>query len=281
MQKANRMFQTTAPHDEFYFMRERVVDVDAAVVGISKMRWVGINETDANKDSAVQIMKVNRFDVLPILQINGSVSAYFQTSEWGNYSSINRAHISHRDVLPLHTHVRDVLKSFVLENRYFYFLTNEERIAGLISIVNFNCRQVKIYLFSLISELEIGLGQLLSQNLTDDQIVSTVASACVGRNRAEVMNRIEADRSTGVEVRAVEYLYLSQLLELILAKKLHHKLTYHSDEEFRTATLPIRNLRNQIAHPTKSLITHPESCRKLWDTIDSIEEVLFALRQLL
>jgi hypothetical protein len=37
-------------------------------------------------------------------------------------------------------------------------------------------------------------------------------------------------------------------------------------------------LRDAVAHPIRSLIVDPESCKKLWEQIDQIEGVLFHLR---
>jgi hypothetical protein len=59
------------------------------------------------------------------------------------------------------TPLKDMIQKFVVESRNFYFLDNEDSVVGLISIANLNCRQVKVYLYSLLSELEIKLGDLL------------------------------------------------------------------------------------------------------------------------
>ena len=76
--------------------------------------------------------------------------------------------------MPVQTHVRDILKAFAQENRLFYFLTNDGHLTGLISIVNFNCRQVKTYLFSLINEFEVRLGRLVYQKVGEEEILESV-----------------------------------------------------------------------------------------------------------
>ena len=55
----------TLPH-EFDFARENVVDVNAAVVGISASRWISVPPEQASGDIPKAIMRERRFDVLPI-----------------------------------------------------------------------------------------------------------------------------------------------------------------------------------------------------------------------
>jgi hypothetical protein len=224
-------------------------------------------------------MRHHRFDVLPVESSDGSVRAYFRATRWGDYSSIIYSKITHHDVLPLHTHIRDVLRGFALEDRSFYFLTNEDRMAGLISFVNFNCRQVKTYLFSLISEFELRLGQFLLANVSEEGMIDAVSKGN-HRERSAVLDRFEKDKALGVDVKLVEYLYLSQLFEILVANRLYNIFESESGADLNCRFAPIKKLRNQVAHPTKSLITEPDSCRKLWVTIDAIEEALFKLRQM-
>ena len=53
-------------YDDTRFLRETVVDVDAAVVGVSKARWEAIAEREASVEEAARRMQANRFDILPI-----------------------------------------------------------------------------------------------------------------------------------------------------------------------------------------------------------------------
>jgi hypothetical protein len=173
-----------------------------------------------------------------------------------------------------------VLKSFALENRSFYFLTNDDRIAGLISIVNFNCRQVKTYLFSLISEFEVRLGEFLVKHFTEEEMIKLAFANAQHRDSKRMRAIFENDRASGVDVPLVEYLFLWQLLDIFVAKQMYGVFDCDSKEQFAEKFSPIKRLRNQVTHPIKSLITEPGSCRKLWDTVDAIEEALFKLRHL-
>ena len=74
--------------DDAAFLRESVVEVDAAVVGISRARWTAIDGNKATEERATAIMRKKRFDVLPITD-REEVKRYFRTDKWNCYSSIS------------------------------------------------------------------------------------------------------------------------------------------------------------------------------------------------
>ena len=201
------------------FLRESVVDIDAAVVGISSTRWTSIPLANATSDHAAQIMSTNRFDILPIESPAG-VREYFQTLVWNDYSSVVRRSVTHRDVIPFTTPLRNVIQGFALESRDFYLLGSERRIVGLISIANLNCRQVKVYLFSLLSELEMQLGNLVSRHCSELDLLEMTFGTNENPKYDGVKERYKSDKAKGVDVPFVEYLYLSDLLKVIRKRSL-------------------------------------------------------------
>ncbi len=263
--------------EDTHFLRESVVDINAAVVGISSTRWTSIPLAAATPDQAVQMMSANRFDTLPIESPTG-VREYFQTQTWNDYSSILRRSVTHRDVIPFTMPLRHVIQGFALESRNFYFLCSERRIIGLITIANLNCRQVKVYLFSLLSDLEIQLANLVCRHCREPELLEMTFGTNENPKYADVKKRYQSDKANGVDVPFVEYLYLSDLLKVIRKKGLFGQLGYQSGREFDDAFGPMLTLRDAVAHPTRSLITDPKSATKLWERIDQVEGVLFHLR---
>jgi hypothetical protein len=266
---------TISPYEEAHFLREGVVDINAAVVGISKARWTCIEASDTTKEQAAAIMCQQRFDVLPI--VNGTeIKQYFRTQKWGDYSSISQETITHRDVIPFHMHIRDVIKGFALESRNFYFLHNERRIVGLISVVNLNCRQVKVYLFSLLSELEVRLGNFIAAHISEDELLQMTFGEKEKEKHEDVKKRYQEDKTTGVDACFVEYLYLSDLINIIIKQKLYERLRY-SRTRFEKSLGSLNDLRHAVAHPARSIITDKHPVEKLWERIDRVEEALFLL----
>lgn len=213
-------------------------------------------------------MRKQRFDILPIVS-GTEVKKYFRTDKQNDYSSISEKSINHQDVIPFHTHIRDVIKGLASESRNFYFLHNERRIVGLISDVNLNCRQVKVYLFSLLSELEIRLGHFITEHILEDELVKLTFGK-------DVKEHYEEDKMKGKDVPFVEYLYLSNLINIIVKQKLCAQLGY-SQTAFGEELGSLNNLRNDVAHPVHSIITERDTVKKLWERIDRVEKALFVL----
>lgn len=263
--------------EDSHFLRETVVDIDAAVVGVGNSRWSSIPETEATEQRASEMMRASRFDTLPIESARG-VKEYFQTVTWNDYSSIVRRTVVHRDVIPYKTPLRNVIQGFATESRNFYFLNNDRRIVGLISVSNLNCRQVTVYLFSLLSELEIHLGNLVSQHCQEPELLELTFGADDNLKFDGVKDRFSDDKTKGVDVPFVNYLFLSDLVNVIAKKRLFEALGYQSRTQFDKAFGPLVELRNAVAHPTRSIVTEPDSCNKLWQNIDQVEEALFVLQ---
>jgi hypothetical protein len=267
---------TISPHEDAHFLREGVIDINAAVVGISKARWMGIEESEGTEEQAAAIMRLHRFDILPIVD-GAEVKKYFYTDEWNDYSSISQKPVTHRDVLPFHTHIRDVIKGLAVESRDLYFLHNERRIVGLISVANLNCRQVKVYLFSLLSELEVRLADFIAKHISEDELLKMIFGAKEREKYEKVKERYQEDKMAGNDAHFVEYLYLSDMINIIAKQKLYEQLGYQSRTCFAKNLGSLNDLRHAVAHPSRSIVTDKHSVEKLWDRIDRVEEALFLL----
>jgi hypothetical protein len=259
---------------EVHFQRDGVIDINAAVVGISRSRWTTATPSDASTEHAQKIMRANGFDVLPI-DDGRRVREYFNTQEWGDYTSIEQKPTTYRDVISYQAPIRDVIKGFAAERRNFYFLGSENRIVGLVTVGNLNCRQVQIYLFSLFCELETAMACYLSSAMSQDEIKESFTQTR-SRNVPKVNDRYETDKRQGVDAPYVEYLHFSDLIQLIDPKRLAE---LGISAERQTDLKKLKDWRNRAAHPVQSLIRKPEEVKGLWDTLDLVEEVIFQLRQ--
>jgi len=255
------------------FLRTGTIDVDAAVIGVSRARWGHLNSEEASIEKAIPLMEANRFDVLPI--DNGSddpIYEYFHTQHWGKWTNetVVRSQITFRDVLPAQTSVLNLIEKFVMCDRLFFFLTYEHRIVGLVSAANLNSRQVNFYLFALLCELETRLSRLIKHHLD-----KTLILACL---KEKAQEDYQKDCEKGFENDAVQYLYLSSLLTLVHNQNLYKILGYSRKKQFKDMN-SLNELRNQVMHPVRSLIHDKSSLSKLWERIEKLQDVLFRLRQ--
>jgi len=268
---------STKASDEWYFSRENIINLNAAMIGTSRNNWQSINEESASPETAAELMRKGRFDVLPIVA-GERVTGYHQTSSWNDYSSIVRKSLSYKDVIPLQTPIRDLIKGFAVDGRLFYFLSNENRIAGLVTVADLNSRQVRTYLFSLLSELEIRLGEFLLAHVPEDELLAMTFSGSNAEKYDNVKERFKTDRDNGVETPFVDYLYLSDLINAIMKKGIYAKLGY-TKSQFKESLGSLNELRDTIAHPNRSIITRANTVDRLWGRIDRVEDALFRLRQ--
>jgi hypothetical protein len=259
-----------------HFLRKRIVEVDAAVVGIGKPRWVTIGHEEATDDKAQEKMAEHRFDVLPVEKSHG-VQEYYQTKQWNDFGSVQRKQVRYEDTLPLRTPIRDVIRAFSADERTFYFLEHEGRVAGLISLANLNCRQVRVFLFGLVGELEIRLGRLLRHHFDDEEALLPVISP-------GTQSRYEDAKTEGVEVNITEHFNFRDYIHAVDKKGLQTELGFtgnaSDDPKSRcnSALWKVNDLRNDVAHQ-KSLIKERASVDTLWENVEEIERLLFNLRQ--
>src|SRR5690606_23121878 len=154
---------------DIFYLDEGYIKITAASVGISSRRWTSINVSEITDDKVKALMKDNSFDILPIMA-DQTTREFFKTYTPNKYHNILREAITYKDVLPLDTSIREIIKGFVSDSRTFFFLTYHSRITGLITLGNLNCRQVQVFIFGLICELERALGEFIDDNLNKQNL---------------------------------------------------------------------------------------------------------------
>jgi len=266
-----------------YFTRETVVDVDAAVIGICRKSWKSIEDKEAEPEKAQEIMSKERFDILPIESDSG-VKEYYRTNLWSVFSSISRKQILDTDVIHCQTSLRDLIERFASQPKEFFFLGDEEEIVGLVSIVHLNERQVKVYLFNLLSELEIRLSRFLSSKKSDEELLEIEFETSDQQNDKmpssyeKIKENYRSDVKNGVDVPFTEYVYLSNFIRIIRKLGLHKDLGYSTTQYDKLGSLV--DLRHKVAHPNRSIITEADSVGQLWKRIIRIEEAVDKLKDL-
>jgi hypothetical protein len=271
--------------EDIFFQDEGQVKITAASVGISKLRWTSVKEVDIKLNKHLDLMEKNRFDHLPIEPTVGTVREFFKTVEPNNYNKIERQTINYDNVIPLETNIRDVIDKFANQKTTFYFLSFNRSISGLITLGNLNCKQVQIYIFSLICELERELGTFLNSNLTNCKILEWV------ENKAEKCrqedNNNQKDKyslmlekfkdliNLDLENQITEHFFFVDFFSIISDKKIFDKLGYQKSEW--EGLNSINELRMRIAHPTRSLLDKDNDIYKLQKRIRKIEDLTFRL----
>lgn len=260
---------------DFHYYRDQVVDVDAAVVGVSRRRWAALTPDEAaDLGEAQRIMTERQFDLMPVDAPGEDVRAYVKTEAWGDYGAVELHEIGPADLLPQRTPLEEVIRAFAVHGRHFYFLTSYGRVTGLVTVVNLNCRQARVFLYGLLNELEVAFGRLVQREiergtLTVEDVLDDVPDP--------IREAYGHDRERGVDSAVVEYLYLPNLIKVIRKRGLYDALGYDSGGSFEKPFNRLVKLRNKVAHPVRSLVDDPDAAAKLWRDVALIERALSRL----
>lgn len=265
--------------EDIYFQDEGQVRITAASVGISKHRWTSVKENEIESNKHLELMLENRFDHLPIEPTSGIIKEFFKTSEPNNFKIIERHKIRFEDIIPIDTSIREVIEKFANNNRTFFFIRFQNNISGLITLGNLNCKQVQVYIFSLICELERELGYFLNYNLTNKEIsewVENKADIDKLNNKYSLILKNHKDLTKlDLENQLTEHLFLVDFFSIISDKNMFSKLGY-TKQEWKDLN-SINELRKRIAHPTRSLLDRDNNINKLQKRISKIEDLTFRL----
>lgn len=267
--------------EDFYFLDEGNVKISAASVGISRQRWSCIKENEISNGKYIDIMKSNRFDQLPIISNNGSVNEYFKTTNPNDFTLVEKLKITYDDIIPLDTNIKDVIDKFVNIERNFYFLSFYRNISGLITLGNLNCKQVQIFLFSLVCELERELGYFLNTNKSNIEIENWMISNIKSGNPDDkfllILNNYKNLIKFDLENQLTEHLYLVDFFEIISDLELYKILNFSKTKWNSYSS--INELRKRVAHPTRNIIDKGNSIFDLKNKLNKIDDLLFRLKQ--
>ncbi|MBC5772791.1 hypothetical protein H8S95_01840 [Pontibacter sp. KCTC 32443] len=265
--------------EEFYYQQDGSAKITAATIGVSKNNWTSIvqDTADNNTSNHLQIMQQNKFNVLPIVAADGHTYEYFETATPHDYSQTNRHRIKYKDTLPLDTSIKELIWSFALNDRVFYFLTLHGKVSGLVTVSDLNNRYVQIYIFSLICELERTLSGFIKCNLQEQQIFNYLEEKA-NRNDylKDNLERYKELNSADLAIDITEFLFLKDFFEIISKFDLYKELGYGSNEWKKIYS--INELRNSIAHPTRSLINKEQPVITLQSRLERVDDLLFRLK---
>ena len=242
-------------------------DLTAAHIGINKWNWKTIQEKDGQ--TAKNIMRQHRYDVLPIQKNSRRIEKFFVTEEWNNYDFLNIEKVNHTNSIYYRLAFQDLVRKFVEEERHFYFLTNEKDVLGLVSLVNLNCQAVYNYLFHIISDIERSISDLLKAYIDQDQILSKFEES-EDKHLQNVKNKFEESINLGKDNSIFEHMYLQTVG--ITLKKFVWLLPdeYKSINKFSSKFSPngtYGKIRNKIMHPVRPILNDK-------GTISNIHELL-------
>lgn len=267
--------------EEDFYLDEGHVKITAASIGISRKRWEKITEAEIQNDSDKHksLMKDNRFDVIPIIAYDDTINEFFKTDVQNNFDKIARHKISEPDKIPFATDIRVIIDKFNIEDRNFFFLTNENRVTGLITISNLNCRQVQVYIFNKVCDLERSLGEFINSKIQNEDIIVYIKEQAKSKDKHKIiLYNYQELVNSGYDNKITEQLFLVDFFEIIKKFSLNISLGFSNTQW--DGLKGINELRNIIAHPTRSLLDSENDIKKLVSRLNSIEDLTCKIKKL-
>lgn len=259
-----------------FFTRKHYNDITAATIGINKEDWYCYKPGMSQKEVAETMLSKN-YDIVPILNMKGVCVGYFTLNEVDN-TKLNSNKIKENDSIYYLTHIYDVIWKMTENKKKFLFLSNgqkENQIVGLLSLSNFNSREFYIYLYSMISYVECEFATLIKSNKSEGFLIleERNQNAESKEQFKEIQERIKVDENNNNENDYKEYLYLHHLIWLITAEGEYKRLNYSKSQKFEDGTKTLKDLRNYIAHPVKSLVKNLSDLKKLERGMNKLYEL--------
>lgn len=257
-----------------YFNYTPNIDLTAAHIGINKWDWTCVSSN--NIEEAKLIMKKQRFDILPVSNSCGLVESFYLTNEWNNFDKIKKCSLVDYQHVYYRTSFNDLIRKFSEEQSFFYFLTNNKEMLGLVSIVNLNSHMVYSYLFQLISNIEIKLAASLESCLSLAKVIQ-IFEISTDKHLIKILEKYKMNVASGSDDSIFSLMYLQTLGILLkkfaneLPESLKPILKYR--KKFGAGNL-YTELRNSIMHPVNTIVNGIDDVVRLYEFLTDYDDMI-------
>lgn len=250
-----------------------MLNITAGKIGINKEKWESMS-ANCTKIKAQNKMKELRFDNLPIIESDGAVIKFWKTTTDGVYNNIKEHNINYIDTIKSDINFETLINEFNKNNKNHFFIISNSEVIGLVTISDINNKLSRLYLYSIISELEILLVEFINKELTELEILEYLTS----KNKTEIIERYEKEKRDNIETSITNHLYFIDILKIIRLYELDKKLILFENGWVKYYS--INDLRNDIMHSTNNIINSMDCVKKLKTRITMINELLFKLKNI-
>ena len=221
--------------------------------------------------SAKETLVTREFDVAGVKETRkGPVIGYVVTQEIGDNpfeKYIKDFHFEY--LISDSTPIAEIFA--VLSKKQYTFVVYGNDITGIITKADVNKPPVRIYVFGIISLLEMHLNSWINHYYPDSSYVAEIDKA-----RMEDATKIyEQRKGNNQELSLLECLQFCDKRDLLLNNAEFLEIFDFSKKKFDTFIKRAEKVRNELAHSQNSIISNME-WSKFIETIDSTEKFLIS-----
>lgn len=234
-------------------MKPIKIEFNAGVIGADNEDLVFIDNADDTHENAIDIMRKNRFDCLPVKYSDAlEITDYYYTLERNKWTpaTVVRRTVCENDTIDEGADLEEVIDYFCGNEDRYVWLTKNGKVVKLVNLANINSRPIRIWLYSMFCEFEELLSRFVHRNVRDAMMYKAFDE--------EQRLHYQRDSEKGIENYVAEYLNFSQLLNIIRVNDLHKEAGYETKTQFRKLFM-LNDFRNQIMHPVRSMISEDKN----------------------
>lgn len=209
------------------------------------------------------------FDLVPIIENDCIIGVWHQ-------QAINFEPLTDRWLVSRDTSIPDLLTLFVESQRPGFLVLHRQEIIGLVTPADLNKLPMRVYIYNLIGELELGLAALMQDHFQINRMEAIRQK--LGEDRWQKITESEERlRKGNVDVDPIQLLYLNDLVNIVCkTEDLLTKLKMSGTEAKKLGGLV--RLRDRTMHPVRPLLEqYPDDLWKLHERLQRIENVLRAV----
>lgn len=208
-------------------------------------------------------MEEKNIDVEPLLQ-NGTIDSFVLRTKLREMESsltcqevANKISINH--AISEETRIETLLSLFTKQD--FFFVIGQTEITGIVTYADLNSKPVRVLLYILISELESLLLSKIREEFEDEKYLDLLGED----QKRKVKAGYKKSKKGNAEISIDQYLTTSDIMNIISKSKLRNKLGYSSRSQAEKYLGPLVELRNEVMHPCRPLVSNRGDAERLWE----------------
>ena len=224
---------------------------------------------NSNGIDAKNALEARDFDVAGVKnEEDGQVIGYVIANEIGDDILNNYTNsITHEDLISDSTPIAKILE--VLSKKEYLFVIYGNEITGIITIADINKPPVRIYIFGIISLLEMHLNLWINHYYPNESWIKNI----IKRRIEEAQKIYEKRKGDNLDLSLLECIQLCDKRDLLNKNRNFRECFKFSKKQFDKFIKRAERIRNELAHSQNS-ITSNMSWEKFVTTISLAENYL-------
>ena len=238
-------------------------------------------KASANAREAAANARNDAFDQLPVVDDHGLVTGLVYVTQLRKLPE--DAPVSNC-VIPLdesgQLRIKDGISKAVqiLHTHPASLVTDGAKVVGLVHRSDLNKHPARTYFYLWLSALEIDLACLVTLKLPDDKWIESLRDSV----QIMILDKIQFESRRNNNIAPIEYVNFSDLVEIIEKNEsLYSELSFNSQKEAHRGLGGLVDLRHNIMHPVRALVSDIESMDRLVSREKRLRAITLAVKKIL